>query len=268
MKRNISSKLLIAFCLLAMFSCKPKKVLMGTAAPSAGNKVTAPAPVSPVVALKAAQLSFNTFSGKATTKLDINGDKNDVTLNIRIAKDKKIWVSVTATMVITVEAARAVITPDSILMIDKIHGLYLRKPFSYLYQFANKQVTYKMLESIFVGNSQPAILNDANANLQPEANGILISGMLSDLVYKMMLNQESKPVQLSLANHNAGQSLMVNNSDFMSVAGKRLPAQIEIQSEAMKKKVHINMRYTKVDLDQPLDYPFSIPEKYKPADEN
>ena len=77
-------------------------------------------------AIKAGQLNFNTFSGKAKTKLDINGSSNDVTLNIRIQKGQKIWVSVTA--IAGIEVARALITPDSILVINKLQGLYLRKP--------------------------------------------------------------------------------------------------------------------------------------------
>jgi len=279
MKRNISSKLLVLLCVLAMVSCKAKKKLVATPPPTSTTTTTATVAAAPSVApvpkksyltdaVRSAQLGFNTFSGKATTKLDINGDKNDATLNIRIAQGKKIWVSVTVSLVVTVEVARAVITPDSIMMIDKLHGQYLRKPFSYLYQFANDKVNYQMLESILIGNAQAIILNDKNASSQQEAGGTLISGTLEDLVYKLMLNPDMKPAQLNISNHNAGQSLQVTNSDFTLVSGKKVPAQIDIQSSAGNKNVHLNLKYTKIDLDQPLDYPFSIPEKYKPADEN
>jgi len=286
MKRNISSKLLVLLCVLAMVSCKAKKKLVATPppAPSATNNTTVssapvttptivvPPPVAkkgiPVDAIKSAQLGFNTFSGKATAKLDINGDKNDATLNIRIAQGKKIWVSVTVSLVVTVEVARAVITPDSIMMIDKLHGQYLKKPFSYLYKYANDKINYQMLESILIGNAQSVILNDRNASFQSDNGNGVISGTLEDLVYKLMLNPDMKPAQLNISNHNAGQSLQVTNSDFNLVSGKKVPTQIDIQSSAGNKNVHVNLKYTKIDLGQPLDYPFSIPEKYKPADEN
>jgi hypothetical protein len=275
MKRNISSKLLVALCLLmTLASCKSKKKLVATplaGSPATTETVSTPPPakkVDLIAPVKAAQLAFSTFSGKATGKLDINGDKNDVTLNIRIAQGKKIWISVTVSLVVTVEVARAVITPDSLLMIDKVHGLYLRKPFSYLYKYTNSQINYQLLESMFVGNAQNIILNDRNANFQPDANGNIISGTLDDLVYKLLLNPDMRPAQLNISNHNAGQSLDVTNKDFAVIGGKKVPSQVDIQSSADKKNVHLTLHYTKIDWDQPLDYPFNIPEKYKPADEN
>ncbi|HZX57769.1 MAG TPA: DUF4292 domain-containing protein, partial [Mucilaginibacter sp.] len=128
MRGNILNKLLIVFGLLAIVSCKQKKLLVT-------NKKADIAAVNPVVKnklnnIKAAQLSFNTFSGRAKTQLTINNSSNNVTMNIRIAKGQKIWVSITA--IAGIEVARALITPDSILVINKLQGLYLKKPFSYI----------------------------------------------------------------------------------------------------------------------------------------
>jgi hypothetical protein len=96
-----------------------------------------------LVAIRAKQLTFNTFSGRAKAKLDFNGDGNDVTMNVRIQRDKKIWVSITA--ILGVEVARALITPDSIIVINKLQGVYTKKPFSYVWQYAGKQVNYKTI---------------------------------------------------------------------------------------------------------------------------
>ncbi|RYG21494.1 MAG: DUF4292 domain-containing protein, partial [Chitinophagaceae bacterium] len=60
----------------------------------------------------------------------VNGNENNVTMLIRIEKDKKIWVSVTA--IAGIEVARAVITPDSLLLRDNLNKTYARKPFSYI----------------------------------------------------------------------------------------------------------------------------------------
>src|ERR1700733_14953394 len=116
MRRNISNKLLFLCCALAIVSCKAKKQLAATQGPS----VTNPVVVKPVVSSKLAEIKknqadFTTFSGRAKTKLDINGNSNNVTLNIRIQKGQKIWVSITA--IAGIEVARALITPDSLLVI-------------------------------------------------------------------------------------------------------------------------------------------------------
>jgi len=270
MKKNILNKLLILSCLLIVFGCKAKKQLVSTppAAPSAAATVAAVKPANPVDAIKAAQLNFTTFSGKANAKLDIDGEKNDVVLTIHINKDKEIWVSVSVTVLITMEVARAVITPDSIYILNKLQSVYLKKPFSYLYPYANRQINYKMLESILVGNALPEILADKNTTFQTDNDKTTLSGTLEDLVYGLMLNPDMKVAQLSLSNHNAGQSLVVNNAEFIPAGGKTVPSQIDIQSTAENKKNQVNLHYTKVDLDQPLQYPFNIPESYKPADGN
>ena len=142
MKKNILNKIGIALCLLVMVSCKARKPIVVTPPPV----ITSPTvgkTVNPIDAIKAQQLNFNTFSAKANANLDIDGDNNDVTLNIRIARDKKIWVSVVKTILLDIELARALITPDSILLINKLQRLYTKKPFSFIYTYGGKQFNYK-----------------------------------------------------------------------------------------------------------------------------
>jgi hypothetical protein len=266
MKRNILNKLLTAGCLLVMImvSCKAKKLLVNTPAVPPATVVK---PVNRMNAVKEAQLNFNTFSAKANTTLGIDANNNDVILNIRINRDREIWVSVAAT-ILNVEVARAVITPDSINIINKLQGVYIKKPFSYVYKYANKQINYKMLESLLVGNAIPEILNDNNADFKPASENTEISDSLQELLYKLLLGPDMKVRQFSLSNQSVGQSLQVNNNAFIQVDGKIVPSQIDIQSVSQNKKIQVNLHYTKVDIDQPLQYPFSIPERYTPADEN
>jgi hypothetical protein len=217
---------------------------------------------SKLASIRSKQVSFNSFAGKAKTNLNINGNSNDVTLNIRIAKDKKIWVSITA--ILGVEVARAVITPDSILVINRLQGVYTRKPFSYVYNYASKQVNYKTIESLLVGNAISELL-DENAEFTQVNDNLTISGNLQDLLYKLVIGADYKVTQTNLSNQAQGQSLQVANNTFIQVANRIMPSQIDIASVVKDKKIQVNLHYTKVDFDQQQDYPFSIPERYEPA---
>jgi len=261
MRRNTLNKLLIV-CIcgsLAVFGCKAKK-----------QAVIAPKPVTTVPdkslskldAIRSSQLSYNTFSGKAKTKLDINGSSNDVTLNIRIQKGKKIWVSVTA--IAGIEVARALITPDSLLVINKFQGLYVRKPFSYIYSYTSQQINFDSLEALLVGNAIPQLIND-DAKLQADSTRIVMSGSLQELSYKLVLGADLKANHTELSDLVADQSLTVDNSAFISAANRVLPSQIDMSSVMPKKKVKMNLHYIKADFDLPLEYPFSIPSDYSPA---
>src|ERR1700744_5431328 len=186
MKENISNKLLIVCCVLTMLGCHARKKLL--ADPSAGAPVKHVNNIEDKLsAIRAQQINFNTFSGKAKTSLNINGDTHDVTLNIRINNNKEIWVSVTA--LLGIEAARAVITPDSIWVINRLQGLYLKKPFNFIYQYTNKQVDYAMLQSLFTANAVPKLLNDSVKYIAA-GDSARLEGKLGDLVYQLLLSSD------------------------------------------------------------------------------
>lgn len=263
MRRNIFNSLLVACCLLAMASCKARKQVLVTRKPDTVAKAVDNKLSTKIAAIKAQQVSFNTFSAKAKTNLDINGNSNDVTLNIRINRDKKIWVSITA--ILGVEVARAIITPDSILMINRLDGVYLKKPFSYVYAYASKQVNYKMLESLLIGNAIPELLNEKSDVMIGNNGNTSLRGNLDDLVYDLFVGTDNKVTQTTLINQSQGQSLVVSNSTFIQSTNRILPSLIDIASIVKEKKIHINLHYTKVDFNQQLEYPFSIPDRYEPA---
>jgi len=264
MRRNILNKIAIACCLLVVLSaCKSKKLVVvnrpttDSAAINRANDIR-----SRVAVIRSKQVIFNTFSGKAKTKLAINGNDNDVTLNIRINRDQKIWISVTA--IAGIEVARALITPDSIQVRNNFQGMYLRKPFSYIYTYASRQVNFKTLQSLLVGNAISELVNE-NATYKPEGTNIAITGTLQDIIYKLLLGPDLKVTQTNLSNQAAAQSLQVTNKVFIQATNRVIPSQIDIASTAGGKKIQVNLRYTAADFDKQLEYPFSIPKSYEPA---
>ena len=256
------TKCLIFSALVLTFSCKARKPLIVKRVAIDSTAKPADTRFLKLDAIRLAQTNFTTFSSKARTKLDINGDKNDVTLNIRIKRNQKIWVSITA--IAGIEVARALITPDSIMLINRLQSLYVRKPFSYVYAFAGKQVSYTTLESLLVGNAIPELVNE-NAGIQTTNGNTELSGSLKELVYKLLLGPDLRATHLTLNNQAEGQSLTVNNSVFIQAANRVIPTQIDMASVVKDKKVQVNLHYVKVDFNQVLDYPFSIPSRYSPA---
>ncbi len=260
----ISIKLIALCSLLLVFSCKSRKqVLVKRVAVDTAAKPAVDSKAIKIAAIKAQQTNFDTFSGKAKTRLDMGTSSNDVTLNIRIKRDQKIWVSITA--IAGIEVARAVITPDSIMLINRLQSLYVRKPFNYIYKYTGKQINYKTLESLLIGNAIPELLNEG-ADFKVDNGNTTLTGNLDDLVYKLILGPDMKATQTNLGNQGAGQSLQVVNGAFIQATNRIMPSQIDIASVVKDKKIQVNLHYTKADFDQPLEYPFSIPSRYTPAD--
>jgi hypothetical protein len=272
MRKNISNKILIVCCLTAIVSCKAKKGLVAvTPPPQTNNTVTIPTTPpdlttlkNQLAAIKSRQINFKTFSGRADAKLDVNGDANDVTLNIRIEKDKKIWVSITKTILITIEVARAEITPDSIKVLNKLQGVYLKKPFSFIHQYASRQINYQTIEALLVGNAMSEVLTE-RSKLTSDMGNLTLAGNLDNLVYSMLLGTNMRVTQFNLSNVAAGQALLINNSNFTQAQNRIVPSQVNILSTIQDKKIQANLRYTKIDFDLVLAYPFNIPEGYTSA---
>ena len=263
MRRNMLNRLLVIIGVLTIVGCKAKKLV------SVQKQSDSVAAVKPLTiskdklgAIRAQQLNFTTFSGKAKAQLTINNSSNNVSLNIRISKGQKIWVSVTA--IAGIEVARALITPDSILAVNKLQGLYVRKPFSYIYRYASDKLDYSSVEALLVGNAIPQLLNE-NLQMRTDTANINLNGALDELVYNMMLGTNMKVKETDLSNQALAQSMQVNNAQPMPVLDKTIPSQIDINSVEGIKKIKISLHYNKVDLDKPLEYPFSIPDGYEPA---
>jgi hypothetical protein len=262
MRRNTLNKLFVICGLLAIVSCKAKKQMLVNKAAKDTMVVKSPALMSRLNSIRAAQLNFNTFSGKAKTQITLNGSGNNVTMNVRIEKGKRIWVSVTA--IIGIEVARAVITPDSILVINKLQSLYLRQPFSYIYKYASEKLDYSSVEALMIGNAIPQLL-DEKAALKTDTADTRITGALDNMVYDLVVGADLKAKATDLSNPAEAQELHVNNSAPLQAGDRTLPSQIDINSVVGNKKVKISLHYNKVEFDKPLEYPFSIPEDYTPA---
>jgi len=260
-RRYISYIKLLAVCfLLFTFSCKARKQLIV-------KQVAVDSAVKPVDtkknkldAIRAGQIMFNSFSGKARSVLNIDGSSNDVTLNIRIKRDQKIWISITA--IAGIEAARVLITPDSIMIINRLQSVYVKQPFSYINSVAGNQVNYKTIESLLVGNAMPELLNE-RADFKTSADSIILTGNLQELAYKLIIGPGMRVTQTNLNDQDAAQSLQVTNRTFMQAGARTIPSQIDITSLVKDKKIQVNLHYIKTDFDQPQEYPFSIPARYK-----
>lgn len=261
MGKNILNRLFIVFALLSVVACKAHKQLMVNKPDNTAARIPSPV-LTRLDAIRAAQLDFTTFSGRAKAKMQINNSSNDVTLNIRINHGQKIWVSITA--IAGIEVARATITPDSILAVNKLQGLYLRQPFSYIYKYASHQLDYRSIEALLIGNAMPQLLND-HVQLQADSASIVLNGSLEELLFKLVVGPDMKAKSTNLSDQDAGQTMEVDNSVFMPVANRVVPSQIDINSTAGTRKIKISMHYIKQDFDLPLEYPFSIPDSYEPA---
>lgn len=274
MKKNISNKLIL-IALLTLFGCTAKKQLVTVHKPDTTlrtadtNRQANTAGVKVAVnhltpeqlgAIKLKQVDFMTFSAKAKAKLNIDGSANDVTLNIRIKKNQMIWVSVTA--LLGLEGARVLVTPDSIKIINRLDATYLKKPFSYINQYAGSQVSYAALEGMIIGNAWPGLVSDSSV-VENNTTGLALTGTLQDLVYKLIIGPDMRLAKTTMYSRGiVARDLEVDDNGAVQVADKILPAQINISATSIKSKINISLNYTKAEFNTNPEFPFAVPARY------
>lgn len=259
MKRSILNSTLILAIIVLATACKPKKEIVKvptkpTEIPADNTKAQA------LSALTEKQLKFNTLSLKAKATLNISGDANEVTMNFKMKDKETIWVSITALGGLA-EVARALITPDSIKIMNRLKSEYVKKPFSYIYTFTNKQVNFNTLQSILTGNAMGEFLT-LESNVKQENGVWVVSGKKQELDYRLLFNTLLKVSETNLNDSKNGQALKVNYTDYQKLNESLFPSALQINTLSGARKINIDLQYVKIDGNVPVDFPFSVPKRF------
>jgi len=130
--------------LIAVFSsCKTKRVLTKSPLLPLNEKAI-------IDQLESSLFEFRTLSAKLDVKAKTGKDNRSFKVNTRIAADSAIWMSITPAL--GIEAARALITEDSLKFIDKLNDKYYLGDYRALDSLFGYQAQYLFLENLLVGN--------------------------------------------------------------------------------------------------------------------
>jgi hypothetical protein len=258
MKRNTWNSLLFVGMISLTVACKTKKLLV-VAPPVTKTEIVTDKKAENLKLLAGNDLSFRTLALKGKANLDINGSANNVGMTIRMEKDKVIWVSVTS---IIGEVARVLITPDSIKIRNNFQSVYLQKPFRYIHSFTSKQVDFTLLQAVLSGNTVDRFMT-LKSNLDLENGVWVLKGRQETLSYEMLFNTLLKVAETNLNDVNSGQALKVVYGDYQKVLEELFPSSTKISSMSGTRKINVNLDFSKIERNVPLEFPFSVPKKYE-----
>jgi outer membrane biogenesis lipoprotein LolB len=261
MKRNtLNSVLLLTLLAFLLAACKTKKKVVVVVPPVTDTVAVDRKKSETLQLLQQKDVAFTSLSLKGKAILDINGLSNNVNMNIRIRKDEAIWVSVTGLM--GIEGARALITPDSIKVLNKLQGVYLKKPFNYVHRFSNKQVNFKMLQAILSGNTIGELMTESS-DLQFENGVWVLQGEQAELGYRVLFNTLLKVSESNLNDLKSWKALKVVYGDYQNMNGTLFPTTLSINSMAGTQKINLKLDFSKVESNVPVEFPFNVPGKYE-----
>lgn len=207
-------------------------------------------------------LDFRTFNGRAKAKVEFGEEKQDVTLYIRIDRDKVIWISVTATL-LNFEAARVKITPDSVQILNKMQSEYITKPFNYIHKYTGKGISFSNLQDLLIANVSQSLLRTDQITVASASDEVQIVGIKDDISFQYSLNEKSRPKVFRMNAVGTADNLESYYSSFAVAGGYDFPQNQHIRLSAQGMAISAILNYNKAEFNEVLEMPFTVPAKYK-----
>jgi len=141
-------------------------------------------------------LAFNYLVIKSKVNFKSKGNSTNLTANIRIKKDSLIWLSITPGM--GIEVVRAIVTTDSIKVINRLDNKYDAYSISYIKETLGIEMDYTTLQNLIVGDvllpfsgTDKVITTDDTWQVKQLHNGLDVVTLISR-IQKKVTQSEAK----------------------------------------------------------------------------
>ena len=213
-----------------------------------------------------AEIDFKYLTAKSKFSIKSKDENTDnANMNIRVQKDSLIWFSVQK---LGIEAARAIATRDSIIILDKIHGEYSVYDFPTLSRQFNFELNFDLLQALIVGNlplpKRPAqkIKNERDYLLLRQSEGkVMVENYIGEddrKLKKLMVTEQptKNTLRLDYADFKALNSFLFPYTSLITLDYKS-------NTDGQFYQKLLQIRHNKVELvDKNPGFPFSIPKNY------
>jgi hypothetical protein len=247
-------KYLLVIIIILFASCKSKAVL------AEGNATKSLDAIKIVNSIYANVTDFKTMYIKANARYKDDKNSQSVTAEIRIQKDEKILVSV---RVLGFTVAKALITPTSVQYYEKIGSAYFEGDYSALSKWLGTDLDFQKLQNLFLGK---ALYDLKNQKLKAEIvnNLYQLQGNTGDMVATYDFESSNfllKNQQFNQLSQN--RKLQVSYPDYNKFGELILPLSITMDVNQNQKNTNIQLEYKTVNLNEELNFPYSVPDGYE-----
>jgi Domain of unknown function (DUF4292) len=212
--------------------------------------------------IKSNNIDCNTFSAKLKVHYEAT-DGKDYEFNafIRIQKNKKIWISINATL-LGIEAFRALITPDSAKVLNKLDKIYQQRSIGYLQEITHLPFDFNVLQSLILGN--PIYLDSNILYYLKDLQGISVLSVGPVFRNYLTLNNDLslRHSILDDVDQMKDRSCDLTYGDYEKTDTVLFSTYRKIVVSE-KGRLDVEMSFKNIRFNENLDFPFSIPKNYK-----
>jgi len=206
------------------------------------------------------QIDFDWFYTRANIRYKDDKMNQSFTSTIKIRKDSLIWLNVKK---FGLEGGRALITPDSVFVINRIEKAIYKRDFSYLEQF-NLEADFQTLQQLLIGNA--VSVNEEALTTEKTDESIILSAKDDATESQYFLNPEAFLLKKMFIKDIANSREMGFTYDKYESLGASAPfsreRQITTSSQETGEMV-VNILFSKTVFNKPQTFPFDISPRLK-----
>jgi len=243
--------LLFVICFLSSCSIKKQLTIPPTQTISA---------MSLDAKIKSNRLDFEWFAARVKIDLLNKATDKNFTANIRMQRDTLIWISLSAAL--GYEAARLLITPDSVKLIDRWHKKYYQKELGFLKDYLLLlHIDFQLIQQFIIG--EVIFYNDEKLSMEKQENGYLLISQRDNIKnYISFSSQDWNIRQIHVIDQNNNQSILIKYDEYTAVKDKLFAFKRQVQL-IKNGTTNIEIHFSKIKVDERLSFPFAIPDKYE-----
>lgn len=202
---------------------------------------------------------FKTLQGKVKIDITQNQKEQGSTFNLRIEKDKVIWLSAKLGL------ARMMITPEKVRFYNKLDNEYFDGDYKLLSDFVGVDLDFMKVQNILLGQAifdlkdepHTVSVNENSYALQPKDQSALFE------LFYLINPSHFKMDSLQLFQQLKKRILQVDYKSYQEVKKQILPKDIRIIAVEDSDEVAITMEFKSLTLNEDVRFPFRIPAGYK-----
>lgn len=254
-KFHISLKLTLSLLLVVfLVGCKSAKSVIASG--EASEKLSAKQVIRQH---QKTQTDFKTFQAKVKIDIIQNQKEQGSTFNMRMEKDKVIWLSAKLGL------ARMMITPERVRFYNKLDNEYFDGDYKLLSDFVGVELDFNKVQNILLGQAiynlreepHKVSVNNNSYALQPKDQNVLLE------LFYLVNPSHFKMDSLQLFQQLKKRMLQVDYASYQEVKKQILPQNIRIVAVEESDEVAITMEFKSVSLNEEVRFPFRIPSGYK-----
>ena len=220
---------------------------------------TASETVETVGRVKVNNLDFSYLNSKGQVTFNDKNDNLSSGISLRMKKDSVIWVSVQPGL--GIEAARLMLTQDSVFMINRLQKEYAATDYRFLRSKLNVDVNFEVIQSILLGNYQA----QGTEKVMMEGNVQHIQQNRQNLLFDFFIALDnSKLKQLNVLDNSNSNSITVKYNNFNNIGA--VPFAHDMAAQVLQKGevTDLTLKHSRIAIsDEVLEFPFTVPKDYK-----